>query len=590
MPQRDEDRTPLRRRVLAALLTVGFGVLALRLWQLQILQGEYYEQLAQSNRLRLNRLPAPRGLILDRRGAVLVTNRPSFSVSVLSMALRDPPRTVRVLSQLLDLPEEEIWKKIRGAPPFELIRLQRDVGMGVVSAVEERRSDLRGVTIVAEPVRLYPDRTLMSHVLGYLGEISAEELSVLRPRGYRLGDLIGKAGLERSYDAALRGEDGEQVVEVDAAGRPLRVLRQQEGRPGNTLVLTIDRRLQEVAEQALGSQPGAVVALDPRTGEVLALASWPTYDPNRFAVGISAPAWVRLASDPRHPLLNRAVAAAYEPGSVYKIATSLVALEAGAASRHSAFFCPGQLSLGGRIFRDLRAHGHITFLDGVAQSCNVMFWQLGLRVGPDRISRMARMLGLGERTGIDLPGEAEGIVPSPTYKERTYKEPWYPGDTLNLAIGQGYALATPIQVARMVAAVANGGRVLRPYLVRAILDPEGHVLARFGPQVVRRLEIPQEAWATLREGLAAVVARGTGQAAAVPGLPVAGKTGSAETPRGRPHAWFAGYAPAPDPRIVVVVLIEHGGRGGLAAAPVARQVFEAWKRLYAPDQLAIAHP
>ncbi len=579
-----------RRAVLAALITAALVVLGLRLWQLQILQGAYYDELASKNRLRINRLIAPRGWILDRRGVPLVTNRPSFSVAILPMALQSPASAFRALSRLLGVPEDQIRRKLQQVPPFALVRVQRDVGIGVVTAIEERRTELSGVNVVAEPLREYPYGPLAAHVLGYLGEISPEELDRLKPLGYQMGDLVGKAGVERQYDLLLRGEDGEQVVEVDAAGRPIRVLRQQEGRPGNTLVLTLDIRLQQAAERALGRRPGAVVAMDPRTGEILAMASWPPYDPNLFARGITEEAWRQLSSDPRTPLLNRAVAAAYEPGSVFKVVTGLAALKAGHATAQSTFLCPGSLSLGGRVFRDLRAHGRVTFLEGVAQSCNVMFWQLGLRVGPEDLRRTARLLGLGEPTGIDLPVEAEGLVPSADFKRRVFREPWYPGDTLNMAIGQGFLLVTPIQVARMMAAVANGGAVLKPLLVRAVLSPDGKVLQTFRTEVVRRLTFSPQTWQALREGLEAVVSEGTGRTAQVEGIAVAGKTGSAETPRGRPHAWFAGYAPAHDPRIVVVVLVEHGARGGLAAAPLAGEVIRTWKELYAPAQAAATRP
>ncbi|MDR5708326.1 MAG: penicillin-binding protein 2, partial [Armatimonadota bacterium] len=558
MRRTGEEGSARRIAALTAVFTGALGLVGLRLWQLQVLQGAYYDQLAQGNRLRINRLAAPRGLILDRRGIPLATNRPSFSVAVLPMALLDRRRVLEDLSRVLGVPEVEIREKLREAPPFALVRIQRDVGIRVLTTLEERRADLQGVVVIADPLRSYPRGTLAAHVLGYLGEISGPELQRLRSWGYEAGDLIGKMGVERQYDRLLRGEDGEQVVEVDAAGRPLRMLRQQEGRPGHTVVLTLDLRLQEAAERALGARPGAVVAMDPRTGEILAMASWPSYDPNLFAVGISPEVWRRIAGDRRMPLLNRALAAAYEPGSVFKVVTGLAALHTSAADTSSTFFCPGSLTLGGRVFRDLRAHGRVTFRSGVAQSCNVMFWQLGLRVGPTHLARMARSLGLGERTGVDLPGEVEGIVPTVEYKRQVFGEPWYPGDTLNMAIGQGFTLVTPLQVARMMAAVANGGQVPQPRLLRSILSPEGRVLYTSRPVVLRRLSLPPRAWAAIREGLVAVVEEGTGRAAAVEGLTVAGKTGSAETPRGRPHAWFAGYAPAEDPRLVVVVLVEHG--------------------------------
>lgn len=563
---------------LAAALTLALGALGVRLWQLQILQGEYYAQLADTNRLRVHRLSAPRGLVVDRRGVPLVTNRPAFSVSVLPMELREPGRVLPELARLLDMPEQDLWARWeRGRKrPFEPFRVRRDVGIRVVTVLEERREELRGVLVEAEPVRVYPFGTAAAHVLGYLGEVSAEELEVLRAKGYRAGDLVGKAGVERQYDAVLRGDDGEHVVEVDAAGRPLRVLREQPARPGNTLVLSLDWEVQREAERQLQGLSGAVVAMDPRTGEVLAMASSPSFDPNRFSVGISQRDWEKLSGDRRNPLLNRATAAAVEPGSVFKIVTGLAALQEGKANASSTFLCTGSLQLGRWVFRDLQAHGRVDFTSGVAQSCNVMFWLLGRSVGPDALSEYARRLGFGKLTGVDLPQETEGVIPDRGYKERVWKEPWYPGDTLNMAIGQGFVLVTPIQVARAVSAVANGGVLLKPQLARAVLAPDGRVLRTFPPTVQGRLGLSPSALAALRRGLEAVVERGTGQAARVDGLRVAGKTGSAEVPRGRPHAWFAGYAPADDPRVVVVVLVEHGYRGGLTAAPIARAVLSRW--------------
>ncbi len=559
-------------------LTAAFGLVGLRLWQLQVIQGDYYAQLADSNRLRVHRVAAPRGLILDRRGRPLVTNRPAFSVSLLPMALEAPHKVLRELSPILGVPEVDLWAKLEQgrSRPFEPVRVRRDVGIRVVTVLEERRHELRGVVVEAEPVRVYPYGPVGAHVLGYLGEVSAQELELLRPRGYRPGDLLGKAGVERRYDAVLRGHDGEQVVEVDAAGRPLRALREQAGRPGHSLVLALDWDLQQEAEALLGGRPGAVVAMDPRTGELLALASSPSFDPNPFAVGISERDWEALAKDPRNPLINRATASAYEPGSVFKIVTGLAALQEGRATAQSRFVCTGSLRLGRWEFRELQAHGVVDFTTGVAQSCNVMFWLLGQSVGPEVLAHYAHQLGFGQLTGVDLPHEVEGNVPSRSYKERAWKEPWYPGDTLNLAIGQGFVLATPIQVARGLSAVANGGVLLQPRIARAVLSPEGKVVRRFEPVVQGRVGVRPEVLAALRRSLEAVVTRGTGRAAAVQGLRVAGKTGSAETPRGKPHAWFAGYAPAEDPQLVVVVLVEHGARGGLAAAPVARALFERW--------------
>jgi penicillin-binding protein 2 len=562
-----------RLGVVAVLL---FLLLAARLWSLQAIQGDYYRVLSERNRMRDFAEPAPRGVIYDRRGQPLVTNRAAFTVSVLPMEVRHPDRLADTLAALLGMDREEILSRLAAGRrrPFEPVRMRRDVGKSVVLTIEEHRLDLPGVVIEAEPVREYLHPTLAAHALGYLGEITQDELRV-RP-GYRAGDLIGKTGIERTYDQVLRGSPGHLRVEVDAAGRPVRVLDRQTAQPGYSLVLNLDTALQTVAEQQLRGKVGAVVAMDPRSGEVLALASSPTYDPGLFAGGISATNWRRLTGDRGLPLLNRAAEGTYEPGSVFKIVTGLAALGEGIANRNSLFHCTGSLQLGRWTFRDLAAYGTVDFIRGTQVSCNVMFWTLGRALGGERLARYATGLGLGRPTGIDLPVEAAGLIPTAAWKHEVWKAPWYPGDTLNMAIGQGFILTTPIQVARMISAVANGGVLVRPRLARRVLAADGREVGAFGPERTPvGVPLAPGVLQVMREGLRAVVAGGTGTAAEVPGLDVAGKTGSAENPRGRPHAWFAGYAPASRPALVVVVFIEHGHRGGLSAAPIARALFEA---------------
>jgi penicillin-binding protein 2 len=553
-----------------------FVILTGRLWSLQAVQGPYYLQLSEQNRMRDLALPAPRGVIYDRRGRPLVTNRAAYSVGVLPMEVSDPGRLAGALGPILGMDSEEIVARIEAGRrrPFEPVLMRRDVSKTAVVTIEEHRLDLPGVIVQAEPVREYLVPGLAAHALGYLGEVTEEELRV-RP-GYRPGDLIGKTGVERTYDEILRGAHGRLRVEVDSAGRPMRVLGRRPASPGRSLVLNLDAELQAIAEEGLRGRSGAVVALDPRTGDVLVLASAPAYAPELFAGGISPANWKRLSGDRRFPLLNRATEGTYEPGSVFKIVTGLTALSEGIARRDSHYECTGSLSLGRWVFRDLAAHGTVSFIKGVAVSCNVMFWQLGRAAGEERLVLYATALGLGQPTGIDLPTEAAGLVPSPGWKQQARKEPWYPGDTLNMSIGQGFVLVTPVQAARMVAAVATGGALVQPRLARRVISADGTEERTFSPRVVRApVNLPPQALRALREGMQAVVDGGTGTAAAVPGLAIAGKTGSAENPRGVPHAWFAGYAPADSPALVVVVFIEHGRRGGAVAAPIARAIFEA---------------
>jgi len=560
---------------LAAVVLLLLLVIEAQLWSLQAIQGPHYLQLSEQNRLRDYVVLAPRGVIYDRRGQPLVTNRAAFTVSILPREVRDPQRLADALAPVLSVERREILARLAAGKrrPFEPIALRRDASKNVVMTIEENRLDLPGVIVQAEPVREHLLGGMAGHALGYLGEITEDELKTWT--GYRAGDLIGKAGLERTYDAVLRGKNGRLRVEVDAYGRPGRVLSRQAAQPGQSLMLNLDARLQAIAEQALGDRTGAVVALDPRNGEVLVLASRPVFDPNQFSAGISPANWQRLTRDRGLPLVNRATESAYEPGSVFKVFTGIAALNEGVATRNSVVYCPGYLRLGSWVFRDLAAHGSVNFVRGTAVSCNVMFWTLGRALGEARLYRYATALGLGQPTGIDLPSETAGLIPSAEWKERVRKEPWFPGETLNMAIGQGYVLTTPLQIARAVGALAMGGTMVRPRLARRILAPDGSEVRAIPPEIVGRVPLNPTAVSTLREGMRMVVAAGTGRAAAVPGLVMAGKTGSAENPRGIPHAWFVGYAPAENPALVVVVFVEHGWRGGVRAAPIAKAVFAA---------------
>ena len=560
---------------LTVALLALFALLEGRLWLLQAIQGPHYLRLSEQNRLRDYVVPAPRGVVYDRRGQPLVTNRAAFTISVLPMEVREPERLADRLAPVLGLDRTEILARLAAGRrrPFEPVALLRDASKAIVMTVEEHRLDLPGVIVQAEPVRDHLQGDLAAHAIGFLGEITEDELRV-RP-GYRAGYLIGKSGIERVYDGVLRGTNGRLRVEVDATGRPVRVLGREVARPGQSLVLNIDAGLQAVAEEGLRGRSGAVVAMDPRNGEILVLASTPAFDPNVFSGGVSPLNWKRLTSDRRLPLLNRAAEGTYEPGSVFKIVTGMAALGEGVARRDSLFNCTGAYRLGRWVFRDLAAYGTVNFIRGTQVSCNVMFWTLGRALGEGPLERYARMLGFGRPTGADVAAEAAGLIPSAAWKAKTVKEPWYPGDTLNMSIGQGWVLVTPLQVARMLGTVATGGTMVRPRLARRVLSPEGTEVSVWAPEFVDPAPLPEEAVRTMQEGLRAVVDGGTGRAAAVPGLAIAGKTGSSENPRGIPHAWFAGYAPADRPALVVVVFVEHGWRGGVRAAPIARAIFAA---------------
>lgn len=436
--------------------------------------------------------------------------------------------------------------------------------------------DLPGVLVEVEPVRDYLYRDLLAHVLGYLGEISDADLRRLRADGYEPGDLIGKAGIERAYDRYLRGVNGELQAEVDAMGRPSRTLKTIPAVPGDTVVLGIDLSMQQAAETALGDRVGAVVAMDPATGAIEAFASHPAFDPNLFSTGIRAAAWNALLHDPRQPLIDRTAQAGYPTGSVFKIVTASAALQLGLVTADTGFYDPGYYDLNGRIFHDNagESFGHLNFLQAIAVSSNVVFWTIARTVGPEHISEYAHLYGLGAPTGIDLPDEIAGVVPDPAWKRRVVHQPWYGGDTLNTAVGQGYVLVTPLQAARLIAAVANGGTLVTPHIAVEIRSPSGQVVRRIAPAPTGQVPLSGQTLSTLRAGLAAVVTRGTAASIQIPGLAVAGKTGTAESGHGKPYAWFVGYAPADAPKLVVIAMVENAGYGAEFAGPIVQRVLE----------------
>jgi len=574
----DREAFEHRLAVLFSIVGVLFAVLAIRLWQVQVVQGDHFSRLSEENRLRVTSVAAPRGLIVDRLGRPLVSNRPAFTVALLPMEFARPQQEIPLIARLLGIEPAEVAQRLADGQDrsFEPIRLRRDVPKPVVEAIEESRMDLPGILVDVEPVRDYVYQDLAAHLIGYLGEVTVAD--VRRPAsGYEPGELIGKDGVELAYDRYLRGQDGEIQAEVDAMGRPSRTLRMVPAAAGDTVVLGIDLGVQQAAEAALGDRVGAVVAMDPATGVIEAFASHPTFNPNLFAAGIPAPAWSALLRDPRQPLIDRVTQAGYPTGSVFKIVTASAALQLGVVTGDSQFYDPGYYTLGGRIFHDNanESFGHLSFVNAIAVSSNVVFWTISRSVGPEHLAEYARMYGLGRRTGIDLPGETAGTIPDPAWKRRVLGQPWYAGDTLNMAVGQGYVLVTPMQAARMIAAVANGGTLVTPHAVVEVRSSAGQVLSTFAPPPAGGVQLSAQTLAVLRAGLTAVVTRGTAASIQIPGLAVAGKTGTAESPRGKPYAWFAGYAPADAPKLVVVAMVENAGYGAEFAGPIVQRVLEA---------------
>lgn len=588
----------LRRATLSMLVVlIAFSSIGLRLWYLQVLEGDEMRLLSEHNRIRLVRTPAARGVIMDRNGEILVDNRPSFDVVFVPEDAGDHTRRAATLQRLatrLGRPEEEILSVVKGPakrPPYEGIVLQRDVDWEDVVALETHQFELPGISVQVRTRRAYPFGTMAAHLLGYVGEVSEKELQD-PALGYRSGDQVGKASLERVWDKDLRGTPGGQQVEVDALGRRVSVLEEDPDQAGNNLVLTIDRDLQETAEAALGNFDGAIVAMDPRTGEILAIASHPSYDPNVFARGVRKEEWRALIQDKKRPLNNRSVQGQYPPGSTFKIAVAAAALEENVVTPFTSVSCGGGLQFGSHYFRCWNRHGHgaMRLHEAIVQSCDVYFYQVGNRLGVDGIAEYSRRFGMGIPTGIALEHEKPGIIPDTPWKRKRFNQPWFPGETLSVAIGQGYVVATPLQMAVMLSTVVNGGVRYRPQYVKRIESTDGTPIWEMQPEILADNKLKKSTVEQLKSAMRDVVmsGHGTGSKAKVAGVEVGGKTGTAQAigvkDEGRrdsrtkkDHAWFIGFAPVDQPEIVIAVLAEHsGGHGGSDAAPVAQKVMERY--------------
>ena len=574
-------------------LIVAFSLLFSRLWYLQIIKGEHFKNLSENNRLRIQEIAAPRGIIYDREGIPLVDSFPSFDVSFFQQDVSDMQPLIPVLSRSLSLDPERLQTKLDGAkglPASHPLKLKVNISREELAAVETRRLDLPGVMVDMVIRRNYPYENLAAHLIGYLGEISQEELEREEFVNHKSGYLIGKYGLEQKFELDLKGETGGQQIEVNALGRKMKVLGQVEPNPGNNLFLTLDVELQKVAEEAMAGKKGAVVAMDPRNGDILALVSKPDFDPNLFARGISPANWKGLAENPAHPLQNRAIQGQYPPGSVYKIIGAIAGLEEKIITLETSFHCPGSFHFGNRDYLCWKkeGHGRISLRRAIVESCDVYFYNLGLRLGVDRLAKYATGLGLGKETGFPIGHEKPGLIPTSSWKMKRFGIPWQPGENLSIAIGQGFNLVTPLQVATALSAVANGGKVYRPRLVQSVKAPHGEILKEVGPGEAKTVPASPETLEVLREALWGVVNApgGTGGRARIDGWDVAGKTGTAQVVQRREgrsfsnlseqqdHAWFACFAPARQAQLTVVALIEHGGHGGAAAAPVAKKVLE----------------
>ncbi len=576
-----------RKEILLTVLGLLAVALVVRLLFLQIVFHPYYRRMADVNRLRLVPIPAPRGAIFDRHRRQIVTNRPSYSVSVLPYEVHDLKLTIERLAPLIGLTETELEAAIKRerTSRYEPIKVKKNVDFVTIARLEERNEDLPGVIYQAEQARDYPPNNWGSHLVGYISEISEQELLQLAPKGYRQGGYIGKRGIEKQYDQLLRGADGVLYLEVTAQGKVLgEVPDKPPLRPisGSDLVISIDMDVQAAAESALANFCCAgAVALDPSNGEILAFVSKPVYNTAGLSVGISFEEWNRIVNDPTHPLLNRVIQSQYPPGSTAKLLTAGAALEEGLVTARSlmSVACQGGYQFGNRFFRCWKPEGHgsLNLIGAIEQSCDAYFYQLGQKLGLNIWTEYAKKCGFGQRTVIDLPDEARGLAPTSEWYDRRFgKGQWSTGVMLNLAIGQGEILTTPLQLANFYAALGNGGVLWKPHLLRRVEDPDG--AQEYRPEIVERLPFSQETLETLKKALVQVVQgpHGTAHRSQVEGITVAGKTGTAENPHGKEHAWFVCFAPAENPKIALAVLVENAGHGGDIAAPIARQMLEAY--------------
>jgi penicillin-binding protein 2 len=578
-----ENRLPQTRLTVISYTIVGLmALLLLGFWKLQIINSDRYTQLAERNRIRSIPIIAPRGAMLDRYGRVIVDNYPSFSVLLLR---DDPAQLQKLLPQIADglnVALEDIQQQIEAAkalPQFQPIVIKPEASPADIAFIESHRADIPVLEMLMVHRRRYPRGGFMAHVSGYVGEVSADQIEESNGR-YKAGDIVGKAGLERQYNDQLMGVDGLRRSVVNSVGREVGRLEQTDAVPGKPIRLTIDYDLQLVAEESLVGKKGAVVAIDPKTGDVLAMASQPSYDPNDFAIRISKEEWKSLNEDPEHPLVDRAIQAQLAPGSVFKIFMSTAMLESRAIPENYKVFCPGYAEFYGRIFHDAEkeGHGEMDLHNAIVHSCDVYFYNVGKQLGIDRISFYATNLGLGRKTGIDLPGEETGLVPSQAWKERVFRQKWYPGETISVSIGQGATVVTPIQLAYTIGGIVLGGKFHQPHmLISGTPSPE--VDFPISDSTVDFLT--QAMWGVVNEG-------GTAGASKLADIEFCGKTGTAQviSLQGkeragrqaalRNNAWFVGFAPRRNAEIVVAVLVQGGGFGAESAAPIARDIVKAY--------------
>jgi penicillin-binding protein 2 len=589
-----EDLSLVRRRANKTFRT--FAVIVVLVvayyWKVQVLDHRRFLELAEANRTRVRTLAAPRGLIYDRNRVILADNHASFKVSYVRENVKDVAASLAEVGRLLGIDPAALrdrMEQFKDSQPFEPIVIKDGLSSLDIAPIESRRLEFPELLVDAEPQRLYPFKTLAAHVLGYLQERTPAEIRAEPDRAARLGEMVGKTGVEREYESLLKGTDGTVNEVVDSLGRLQYERNRQYPLQGNEIVLALDHRIQSLAEEVLAGREGVAVVMDVPTGGILALASFPTFDPNRFITRFTPDEWLGLVNDPLAPLENRAIRGLYAPGSIFKTVMALGGLDFGYVTNATSVWCSGSTEVYGSIRHCWfeQGHGAMNVVEAIKNSCNIYFYQLGRRMSIDMIHLAAGRLGLGQKTGIDLAGEKEGLVPSSDWKKKALKEPWFPGETISVAIGQGQLQVTPLQVAVLTAAIATKGRIVRP---RLLMDGA----AEGSGTVDRERTFKPAAFESVIAGMwGSVNDQGTGKGAFVAGMDICGKTGStqvigreaaerlAQTGREiKTHSWFTGFAPRSDPRVVVTVLVEYGGGGGTTAAPLAGRIFELYKELY----------
>jgi penicillin-binding protein 2 len=624
-----QDRYPY----LYGAVLVLFLILFSRLWYLQILKGSDFKRFSEQNQIKEEKNPAPRGMLLDRNGQILVDSLPTFNVTLTPQYIVALEKTATDLAKLLGIKREEIIEKVKSSRKqngiFKPVHIKENVSRDEVALIERIKIDTPGLEVEMGIKRNYLLGDNGAQLFGYTGEISKEELPVLNTgrneeTKLRSGDIIGKSGLEKRWDQDLRGIDGARFVEVDARGREITGSRtlissgfpeETDYVPGRNITLTIDKDLQQAAYDSFvrNKRMGSIVALDPRTGEILAMINSPSFDPNHFSTGIPPEIWAQLVNDPFKPLRNKAIQDHFPPGSTFKAVVALAALQEKIVTPNSTFFCPGFLKFGKRPYHcwQQRGHGYVNVYQAMERSCDVFFYQLGISLGIDRIAKYARLLGLGSKTGIQLDNERAGLIPDSEWKKKTLGEEWQPGENLSNAIGQGFILTTPLQLATAYASIGSDGKFYRPYVIKKIHDAEGAVRTEFEPQLLMDAQNPAtpdsphisaENFHVVKKALGLVFGgqRGTAHAHRIPGVDIGGKTGTvqlfqlsadaiyskceARDLKQRHHGWMAAFAPAENPQIVVAVLAEHACHGS-SAGPVIRDVIHTYLKKYNPDLL-----